>query len=369
MKNFANKSITNLKPYKVASHKIWESGSKVNTFINKLDWNESAIPPSPKVKEALIKLIKSDFFHLYPQTFNEVLYNSLSKYVDVPTNNIQFFPSSDVIHEYIVRTFIKADDSAILLWPSYDNFRLTLESAGAKVFYVEFEKDFTFNKKVFTEKIAHIRPKLVYICNPNNPTGNLIDPEYINLLINNFPSTLFLIDEAYIEFCPQYSCCKMVEYADNLLISRTMSKAFGLANLRFGYLVSSINNISTINKIRNPKNVSTLTQEAVLAALNDIEYMNNYVNNVNDAKSYFIEEINSKFSNTLHAFESAGNFVLIRCNSLEIKNNLISFLENNNIFVRDVNQSDSLQNCFRITMGPLEIIKKVISLITKYFNS
>ena len=333
--------------------------------ILKLDWNEAAIPPAPEVAEAVLNLAaKQDIFNLYPAVYNKELLNALSNYTGLPAENLQYFASSDYLHEYIAEVFINIGDPVLILWPSYDNFRLTAEGAGSKIYYSELEPDFNFNFRKFEADLQKIFPSLVYICNPNNLTGTLIEPELIEKLLNNFPDTLFLIDEAYGEFAGS-SVNDLVLSHDNLMVSHTMSKAFALAGFRFGYLAADYKIINDISKVRNPKNITAFAQAACLAALSNTEYMFNYVREVKAAREFFINFINLNLNNNLKAYTSHGNFVLIKCESSFIKNKILAGLEAENIFVRNI----SLENCFRVTVGIKAQMQRVASAIQKILEA
>lgn len=367
--SYINKYLRNFKPYNVASHKIWTVAPEERKDILKLDWNEATHEPTPKVKERLKRLMSTDFLNYYPATYNSELHNLLASYIGLPKENVQYFASSDSLHEYISKLYITVGDPTLILWPSYDNFRLTAEVAGANVMYYELGENFSFDPNVFEELIRQKEPSLVYICNPNNPTGLLLEKEYICHLLTTFTSTMFLIDEAYIEFDEESSCKGLVLEHENILISRTMSKAFGLANIRFGYLIASKNNINYISSIRNPKNITTFAQEAVIGALSDVGYMKSYVEEVNRAKRMFIDAINNDFSGILTAYESHANFVMIQCRDHQIKDGLMGYLISNNIFIRNLNQSEKVSNCVRVTIGTAEQMRRVMSVIREYMNN
>lgn len=363
---FPNKYLRNLKPYKLASHKVWQVSPSERAGILKLDWNEATIPPTPLVNERIKKLIDNPtFFNLYPATFNAELISLLAKYVVVPEDNVQYFGSSDALHEYICKVFISVGDPVMILGPSYDNFRLTCQANGAEVNWSNYKEDFTFDADKFEEDITTIDPAMVYICNPNNPTGNYHAQDYIEHLLKSFPDTLFLIDEAYYEFCGK-SCKDLVLKYDNILISRTMSKAFALANFRVGYLIASKDNVQFVNRIRNPKNLSTFAQEAACAALTDVDYMRHYVDEVHKGMDYFRKE-SEKFAIKYSLLSSEGNFILIKFPTYEEKLALLTFLTENNIFVRDTMHDKIVKNCFRITCGTVEQMKVVISAISKFY--
>ena len=363
-----NHQLDEIKPYTVASHKIWAVAPEERKNILKLDWNEAVIPPSPAVREAIASLMaQDDFFHLYPSTYNEGLMDAISEYCGLSENNIQYFGGSDSLHEYIARAFLREGDRVLVLWPSYDNFRLTAESTGAKLFYGELGPDFVFDQEAFERRIEVVKPRLVYICNPNNPTGTLLPQTLIASLLDTHEEILFLVDEAYAEFAGG-SVQELVLDHENLLVTRTLSKAFGLANVRFGYLLASGDNIEAISKIRNPKNISTLTQVAAEAALRDWPYMAQYVRKVQEARSWFIQTINEgPLKEYLKAYESYGNFVLIRCRTPEIKMVLMKYWESRNIFVRNVQQSASLEGCLRVTIGEKSQMEQVIEAASLAF--
>lgn len=364
---FPNKYLRNLKPYKLASHKIWSVSPEERVNILKLDWNEASIPPSPKVIDRIQKILNEPcFFNLYPTTYNDELMHLLSEYVCLPKENLQYFGSSDALHEYICKVFISVGDPVMILGPSYDNFRLTCQANGAEVYFTYFNDDFTFNADKFEADINRIEPAVVYICNPNNPTGNVHSELYIEHLLNMFPDTLFLIDEAYYEFSG-ITCKNLVLQYDNILISRTMSKAFALANFRVGYLIGSKDNVQFVNRIRNPKNLTTFAQEAACGALSDTEYMWNYVDEVHKAMISFTEKMTTH-CNEFTIIPSNGNFLLLKFENYKKKLDLLNYLAENNIFVRDTTQADSVKNCFRLTIGTRAQMERVIDTINIYYE-
>jgi histidinol-phosphate aminotransferase len=362
-----NKYLRNFKPYSVASHAIWSYQPNKRDNVLKLDWNESTQDPSPLVKERLLKLINDGhFFNLYPMTYNKELLTLISNYVGVPIENVQYFGSSDSLHEYIAKLYITVGDPVLILGPSYDNFRLTVEVSGGVVHFFEYSADFSFDENAFLSTIDTIKPSLVYICNPNNPTGHLHDPSFIESLLKKYPDIMFLIDEAYYEFAgDNATCAKLAPKYDNILISRTMSKAFGLANFRFGYLIADSDNIKYISTIRNPKNITTFAQVAATAVLEDIPYMKRYVNDVVEARTYFISSVNS--IKGLKAYESSANFVLVKCGSHDVKESIINHLAKHQIYVRDTEQSQIVHCCFRVTIGEKDQMVVVVNALKQYF--
>ncbi|EIE5864547.1 histidinol-phosphate transaminase [Vibrio alginolyticus] len=361
---FLNKVVNDLNPYKVTSHKAWENiGDK---SVLKLDWNEATIPPSPKVNEALIDFIQNGRLNWYPETANLKLKKKLAEYVDVEPDNLEYFSSSDGLHEYILRAFVDYEDTVVMIAPTYDNFRAVAESVGARVdyYYLDKKYDYKFDIEDFSDYLNQVRPKAVYLCNPNNPTGNIYSPEEIKTLIKRFNDVLFIVDEAYYEFNTNSASHFVNEY-ENILICRTFSKAFGLASIRFGYAISSKQNITGISKIRNPKSVSSFAQVAAMAALDDVEYMWQYVNEINCAKDIFIENLRNLGVKVLSS--AGGNFVFV---DLENKaDRCIEQLEQRNIFIRSYSKVGRSEGLVRITVGTREQMSHFMSIFEDVYTS
>lgn len=358
---FENSFVSNIQPYRLASHTIWESPEKAGSIL-KLDWNEATVPPSQHVVEAIISAVTTPGLNYYPDVVNYDLLNLLAAYSEVEVQEVQYFPSSDVAHENIVSTFVNPADYVLILGPTYDNFRLTAESAGAAVEFFNYSSpNFSVDINGLSSLIAIKAPKLVYICNPNNPTGSVISEDSLRLLLSAHTDSLFVIDEAYYEFYGQ-SVASLVGQFDNLIVTRTFSKAFALAGVRIGYACASENLITCINKIRNAKNTSTLSQVAAIAALQDINYVANYVDEVVKTRNSFSDWMSMNSQGMYRVVVGEGNFILLIFQAIEEKLNVINCLKENNIFVRDLRHS-GLELAIRITVGTeyqMEVVKEVL---------
>lgn len=357
-----NKYLRNLLPYKVASHKIWEVSEEQRRNILKLDWNEATIPPTPLVMKSFKDILnQDDFSFLYPSTHNAQLLNLLAQYCSIDESCVQYFASSDGLHEYLVRMYVSIGDPILILGPTYDNFRLTCESQGGIVHIYEYSDNFELDKEKFVNSIKTINPSLVYICNPNNPTGNVVEDEFIISLLNELSDTVFIIDEAYFEFYGKSLKNEVMKF-ENLFVTRTFSKAFALANFRAGYLISHPDNIKQVSKIRNAKNISTFTQTAMIAALSDIPYMHNFVQEVHLARKEFSNGL-KVLPSIETVFNSEGNFVLVKFIDESTKKKANSFLIENDIFVRNLEHSAKLIQCLRITIGTRAQMQRVLDVL------
>ena len=356
---FESDSVKELQPYFVTPHKVWNIKDK--SKILKLDWNESTISPSPKVNLRVKEYLDNENLNWYPNLKNDVLISRISDYVNAPKECISYFSSSDAAHEYIAHTFINKDDTVIMITPTYDNFRSTIESYGGKISKLNLKNNFVPDFEYISNKINNLTPKMVYICNPNNPTGTIFNKSKLEKLVKDHTEVLFLVDEAYIEFNGT-SLSDIVSELDNLIITRTFSKAFGLASFRIGYVLASEKIIKLLERIKNPKNIPALSQIAAIAALEDLEYTTNYIDQVNSTKKSFVEKL-SKYESFTEIIANGGNFILIKPKN---KDKLINFLTKNNIFVRDLSHMDGLKNFFRITIGNENQMSKVMEIINKY---
>ena len=358
---FENDFIKKIKPYKLSSHNAWDYFYDVDVL--KLDWNEAVISPSPLVIKNISKLLRNGKLNWYPNTHNLKLINLISNYNNVKNENIQYFASSDALHEYIVKAYISINDEVIIVGPTYDNFRAVAESNGAILKYFNLDKNFQLNFVDFNNYILRNNPKVVYLVNPNNPTGTTYSKEILIKLISANPQTLFIVDEAYFEFT-KITLASFVHKTNNLLISRTFSKAFALASFRIGYVISNVSNIKVLNSIRNSKNVSLMAQSAAESVLQDLDYTNKYVDEVLHAKKIFEKSLHD--FKWLQIVNGQGNFTFIKIQNLKIKKLLIKFLESNKVFIRDYGHLKETEKFVRVTIGTLENMKKVLTLISDF---
>ncbi len=360
---FANANVAKLKPYTLITQEAWGIPNKKNVL--KLDWNEGVSPPSPLVQKEIIKFLQSNEpLNWYPILNNDLLISKISEYCETKTDLIQYYPSSDNLQEIIVRAFIDSSDEVIIISPTYDNFRSTVQSIGAKInkFYLQ-GGNFSFDIDAFKKQFFGKSIKLVYLCNPNNPTGTEFSKEIIIDLLKSFKDTLFLIDEAYYEFTNN-TVSDLVEDYKNLIITRTFSKAFCLAGYRLGYSITSPDLIYIMNKIRNPKNIPTLSQVALLAALNDITYMRKYVEEILHSKNYLIKKLQDMGLGVLYG---GGNYLSIKI-PVNSSSELIKLFKSNYIYVRDYSHVPRMEGYIRITIGKKQDMDKVVDVLKSFLS-
>jgi histidinol-phosphate aminotransferase len=311
----------------------------------KLDWNESTIPPSPVVKNALQDALEKEMnlLNWYPELYSKKLVSDLAIYTGRSTNEILVTNGSDDALELICKVFLDPGDHVLVPYPTYTHFVTYVQSRGAVLKKIETPDPFSPDITSIINNVTSAT-KLIYLVNPNNPTGVLIPEKQIRTLCSIVKDAIILVDEAYFEFSGE-SVSDLIDTFPNLIITRTMSKAWALAGLRVGYILTNHLTIMELAKVLNPKSVSTLAQVAASAALSDKEYMKRFVSEVEASKIILIDFFKR---NNMTVHDSAANYIMVQHPKLET---LLKEMENENIFVRDRSSFRNLPGFFRITIG------------------
>ena len=338
------KSINNLQTYNVGGR------SDLSSDWECFDWNESEFPPTNKVFEVMKSFYR---YERYPDITATQLKNKLSDYVSLPVDFIEVYNGSDDALKDIITVFVDKDTHVLSYQPSYTQVNTFITTNTENYMKVNIKDP--LGKHEYDFDYCKVN-EVVYLVNPNNPTGKLLPVEEIKKLVKTYPNTLFIVDEAYYEFAKQ-SCSHLVVSHKNLIVTRTFSKAFGLASVRLGYCMGHPDTLSHIRKIRNGKAVNTLGQLCGIAALNDLDYLQSRIDEMNDAKKFFIDNL----PNYYNALDSDANFVLVKTPDSK---KLLEKMKENKILIRDRSAFDNLENCVRITIGSKKQIIRVLDVMT-----
>jgi len=276
-------------------------GQRAEGRIIKLDGNENSYGCSPKVYQALANY---PYYHIYPDPEQRKLRQALEKYTGFDQKSIICGSGSDELIDLVLRLFLQPGDEVINCSPSFGMYPFSTAACGGKLVDVPRDKDFAMDiagvKKALSEKA-----KIIFIASPNNPTGNLVTKQEVTELVNT--GSIVVVDEAYFEFSGVTMANLVLDYS-NLIVLRTFSKWAGLAGLRIGYGIFSVEIAGHLMKIKQPYNVSAAAQAAVLASLADMDYLRSNVAKIVAER----ERLFSKLEELkwLTPYPSRANFVL-----------------------------------------------------------
>jgi len=272
----------------------------------KIASNENPIGPSPKAVEAVKAALPN--LHRYPDGNATVLKEKLAKKLGVTTANLIIGNGSNEILELSLRTYLGSGGSVVFSEHAFVVYQLVTQAAGGRGISVPM-KGFTHNLKKMAKAIRK-STRLVFVANPNNPTGTFNTREEVEALIEAMPEKCILVlDEAYNEYVEDPSYPDSIKYIDRpVIVARTMSKLHGLAGLRIGYGIANESIIQFMNRVRQPFNVNSLAQIAATAALDDIEHQERARKVNREGMIYMTEKLKDM---DLTWVPSVANFVLI----------------------------------------------------------
>lgn len=294
----------------------------------------------------------------YPDPQQTRLKESIASQKKVSTDQLLLGNGSDEVLDLIFRAFCEPNQDSILTTPpTYGMYDVLANLNAVDNILVPLSPDFELEVDSIFDAIKP-QTKLLFICSPNNPSGNSVERKAIERLLKNF-NGLVVIDEAYIDFTKDPSWTQVLEEYPNLIVTQTLSKAYGLAGIRLGICYASKEIIAVLNKIKPPYNINSLTQEAAIKAFEN-----------KDSVQAQIESILNERTNLINAFKSVpfikkiypseANFILIK---IDDANKRYEELIKNGIVVRNRSSQLHCENCLRITVGTPSENTQLITLI------
>lgn len=345
--------VRGIKPYQAVSS-LDEIQCRPEQTPFKLDWNEATVPPSPKAMKAIADFLSgADHLNWYPVLNSANLVEKLAGFHDLEPGRFLVTNGSDDALNTICTTFLEADDTVLVASPSYTHFLVFAQTRGAQIVHHYNRDPFLVDVAGLLTALAANQPKILYLVNPNNPTGVLYTPAQVALLLEAAPSTLVIVDEAYSEFSGG-SCLELMHDYPNLVVTRTFSKAYGMAGLRIGYAVSSPRIVTDLQRVFNPKSVNVLAQVGAMAALDDQEWLDWYVGEVSAAKLLMAEWLTER---GLPFHLTPANFVMIR---FEQAPWVVQVLREEGVYVRDRSNMAQLAGYARFSVGTVEQTREVL---------
>lgn len=281
----------------------------------------------------------------YPDPYQRALKEKLAALKGVAPNQIFVGNGSDEVIDLCFRLFCEpGQDKALQFSPTYGMYRVSAGINNVALLDCPLDADFQIDEKAASAVIVEQRPKLIFVCSPNNPTGNLIPQKTIKAL-SELTDGLLIVDEAYIDFANNQSCISLLDSCKNLIVTQTFSKAWGLAAARIGIAYGDPQLISWLNKIKPPYNVSELNQQAALSALKDTDGFKAQLVKILDEKDR-LKAFFESLPIVEKVYPSAANFLLIK---LPNADSWYRDLIDQKIIIR--NRSSMVADCLRITVG------------------
>lgn len=323
----------------------------------KLDANENPFGTSPKVKEAMANLAN---MNVYPDPESNTLRDLLSEYTGMPREQILCGAGADELIEIILQLFIEPDDYIVNTPPTFAMYGFDAPLYYGNVVDVYRQDDFSLDVPAIEQAVHEHEAKLLFLCSPNNPSGNIIPHETLKQLLA-LPTTIVL-DEAYIEFADHDSVVSWVNEYPNLIVLRTMSKWAGLAGLRVGYGIFPADLMPHLWKIKQPYNVNLAADVAAQASLRDANYLMGLVKQMVEQR----QRMASAFQALpfLSPYPSHSNFVLSRVNGMSAAD-LRDRLAQHGIIVRYYNKP-RLHDHIRISAGTPTQVDKLLDVLRSF---
>ncbi len=297
----------------------------------------------------------------YPDPYQKELKNEISKIKNINSDSLFLGNGSDEVIDLLFRIFTNpGKDQALTFTPTYGMYEVAANINDVELIQIPLNENFQISIDENLQKALQNEDlKLVFICSPNNPTGNLIQKEAVDFILENFTG-IVVIDEAYIDFAEQKSWISQLEKYPNLVVMQTFSKYWGMAGLRVGMAFSNPEIISLLNKVKPPYNISSLNQEAVLKTLKNASEINKQLELILKEREYVISAL-TNLEMVKKIYPTDANFLLAE---VENANDLYDYLVNKKVIIR--NRNSVVKNCVRITIGTPEENKKLIKTFQKF---
>jgi histidinol-phosphate aminotransferase len=346
--------IRNLMPYK-PSNRVAES--ELDNWVL-LDWNESTFPMPQCVVTAILKAVESGVGVRYSTSDHDEITSVIARSNMVPEQSVLLFNGSDSALRDVIAA-LGNDRPYVTFGPEYSQVDTYLQTIDARHVSIDIPDPFNFDVRQLLCELP--RDAIVYLSNPNNPTGRYFSPQDIALIAES--CFCLLLDEAYVEFAGD-SCGRLLRSVENLFIFRTFSKLYGLAGLRIGYVMSSADNIYTISKIRNSKELnsfSLISAREILKIPSEFERRREII--ISERQS-FIEFVRGLKAEIV-CYPSSANFIIIKTPHIK---SLLSHLHGDRILIRDRSSIPGLEDCARVTIGDIREMDSLKRSMAAFFS-
>jgi histidinol-phosphate aminotransferase len=323
-----------------------------------LDFSVSTNPFGPP--EGLRQALNEADLESYPDSDSNLLKNRLAARLEIAAQNLIIGNGSTELIRLSAAAYLGAGDQAIVLQPSYGEYELAVELVGGEVVSLKLaeKSDFRLNLDEMEKSIQERRPGAIFLCNPNNPSGEYLDKETVKKIVESASESLVVLDEAYISFLDNpWSATDLIHYP-NLVIIRSMTKDYAIAGVRLGYAFASTDLIATLNKVKPPWNVSSLAQAAGCFVLDRERYLESMRTDLAESGRYLKTSLEKL---GLRALPSQANFFLVKVGNAA---GLRTALLKKSILIRDC-ASFGLPEYARIAHRSMPECKRLIAALNE----
>jgi histidinol-phosphate aminotransferase len=332
---------------------------KPDEKIVKMNLNENFAMPSEVVEKLLLDSCRSIDVRAYPPPRGSLAVKAISDFLGFSVSEVAVANGADEIMDLLMKVFVRRGSKVIVAEPTFPMYTFFAELYGGKKIMVMLKKDFSLDVDSILKR-ADKETRLLFVCSPNNPTGNQFRESDIKKLLEEFKG-IVVVDEAYADFASG-SVINWVKDYDNLAVLRSFSKAFGLAGLRLGYLVSSKPVVKYVQRVVGPFNVNSVTQQTIVLALQKWSYFKEKIDLVVNEREWLIKNLIQ--INGVKPYPSDANFILFKVTKDDLNSaTLTERMENQNVLVKDRGHLPLLENCIRVTVGTRDMNKTFVSAL------
>lgn len=357
--------VQDLKPY-LPGKSIQEIQDKYHiSDVIKLASNENAWGCSPKALQAIQNTQIKDI-SVYPNTYRHPFFNRLHTFLNIPPNNLFLANGSDAIFSLLIQAYALPKNKQTLTHQyAFMGYEIQSKTFGINCLKVAVDPITWQYQLTDIISFSHNNVAIIFLSNPNNPTGQRISWDEIEKILRHTPKNcLVVIDEAYYEYDEQVTpdLNVLLKQYPQLVITRTFSKAYGLASLRLGYAIAHEEIVNTLKKIQLPFTINQIALNAGFEALGDQEFIQHTTKQTKLGKAY-LEQAFKQLPVKIHACH--GNFVTLELQEPAIR--LVNYLEANGIIIRPLN-AFGLEHCVRITVGQAHENERLIKIMNQFFS-
>ena len=340
-------------------YKVLETYTTPREILSlKLDANENPHDCFELFLGEFINEIKKTSVNRYPCTDSDELRDLLAENFNVNNQNIICGNGSDELIQLVVNTFVKQNDNVVIHTPTFSMYKIFTSIAGGCTIEVPPDENFVVNEEDIIEASQKTNAKIIFLCNPNNPTGFSFSREAIIKIVESTDAYV-VVDEAYFEFLDE-TVVDLIDSYERLIVLRTMSKGQALAGARIGYAIGCKKTMEALYRVKTPYNLNIFSQLIGKLYLKNSTLINENIKRIKIQRSFLEKELKN-FTN-IKVYQSKGNFILIktkRCNEL------LEHFKKAGISLRNYEDTPLLKDCIRISIGTEFENRKVLELLRK----